>query len=105
MEKERSIDRLARYIIILGALAIGAALCYFFGNVLVYILVAFVVSLIGQPIVHLLRKIKIKGKSAPDTVLAAITLVIIFGVLILLIWQIIPVVANIIGEAANMNAQ
>lgn len=105
MEKERSIDRLARYIIILGALAIGAALCYFFGNVLVYILVAFVVSLIGQPIVHLLRKIKIKGKSAPDSVLAAITLVIIFGVLILLIWQIIPVVANIIGEAANMNAQ
>lgn len=105
MEKERSIDRLARYIIILGALAIGAALCYFFGSVLIYILVAFVVSLIGQPIVHLLRKVKFKGKSAPDTVLAAIALIIIFGVLILLIWQIIPVVANIVRDASLMKSQ
>ena len=105
MEKERSIDRLARYIIILGAIAIGAALCYFFGIVLIYIIVAFVVSLIGQPIVHLLRKIKIKGKSLPDTVLAAITLIVIFGVLILLIWQIIPVVANIVLDASSMKAE
>ena len=105
MEKERSIDRLARYIIILGAIAIGAALCYFFGSVLIYIIVAFVVSLIGQPIVHLLRKIKIKGKSLPDTVLAAITLIVIFGVLILLIWQIIPVVANIVLDASSMKAE
>ena len=105
MEKERSIDRLARYIIILGAIAIGAALCYFFGSVLIYIIVAFVVSLIGQPIVHLLRKIKIKGKSLPDTVLAAITLIVIFGVLILLIWQIIPVVVNIVRDASSMKAE
>jgi predicted PurR-regulated permease PerM len=105
MEKERSIDKLARYIIILGALAIGAALCYFFGSVLVYILVAFVVSLIGQPIVRLLRKVKIKGKSLPDSLLATITLVVIFGVLILLIWQIIPVVANIIRDASLMKSQ
>ena len=105
MEKERNIDRLARYIIILGAIAIGAALCYFFGSVLIYIIVAFVVSLIGQPIVHLLRKIKIKGKSLPDTVLAAITLIVIFGVLILLIWQIIPVVANIVRDASSMKAE
>ena len=105
LEKERNIDRLARYIIILGAIAIGAALCYFFGSVLIYIIVAFVVSLIGQPIVHLLRKIKIKGKSLPDTVLAAITLIVIFGVLILLIWQIIPVVANIVRDASSMKAE
>ena len=61
MEKERSIDRLARYIIILGTLAIAALLGYFFGSVLAYILLAFVVSLIGQPVFLLLRKIKIKG--------------------------------------------
>ena len=79
MEKERSIDKLARYIIILGALTIAAVLCYFFGSVIAYILIAFVVSLIGQPIVKLLRKIKIKGKSLPDAVLAIITLILIFA--------------------------
>ena len=98
MEKERSIDRLARYIIILGTLAIAALLGYFFGSVLAYILLAFVVSLIGQPVFLLLRKIKIKGKSAPDALLAAITIVFIFAILILVVVQVIPVVTNIVRE-------
>ena len=105
MEKERSIDKLARYIIILGTLAIAALLCYFFGSVLAYILLAFVVSLIGQPLLRLLRRIKIKGKSAPDALLAVITLIIIFALLILIIMQVIPVVTNIVREAAFMNEQ
>ena len=105
MEKERSIDRLARYIIILGTLAIAALLGYFFGSVLAYILLAFVVSLIGQPIFLLLRKIKIKGKSAPDALLAIITLVFIFAILILVVVQVIPVVTNIVREASSLKAQ
>ena len=105
MEKERSIDRLARYIIILGTLAIAAVLCYCFSSVIAYILIAFVVSLIGQPFLRLLRRIKIKGKSAPDAVLAIITLVTIFAVLFLLIMQVIPVVSSILGEASFMNEQ
>lgn len=105
MEKERNIDRLARYIIILGTLAIAALLGYFFGSVLAYILLAFVVSLIGQPLFLLLRKIKIKGKSAPDALLAAITLVFIFAILILVVVQVIPVVTNIVREASSLKAQ
>jgi len=105
MDKERSIDRLARYIIILGTLAIAALLGYFFGSVLAYILLAFVVSLIGQPLFLLLRKIKIKGKSAPDALLAIITLVFIFAILILVVVQVIPVVTNIVREASSLKAQ
>lgn len=105
MEKERSIDRLARYIIIIGAIVLAAAACYFFSSVLAYILLAFVVSLIGQPVLRLLRKIKIKGKSLPDAVLAIITLVFIFAILLLLVWQVIPVVTSIVGEASLMKAQ
>ena len=105
MENERSIDKLARYIIILGTLAIAALLCYFFGSVLAYILLAFVVSLIGQPLLQLLRRIKIKGKSAPDTLLAVITLIIIFALLILVVMQVIPVVTNIVREASFMKEQ
>ena len=105
MEKERSIDRLARYIIIIGAIALAAAACYFFSSVLAYILLAFVVSLIGQPVLRLLRKIKIKGKSLPDAVLAIITLVFIFALLLLVVMQVIPVVTNIVREASLMKAQ
>ena len=105
MENERSIDRLARYIIIIGAIAIAAVACFYFSNVLAYILIAFVVSLIGQPLVRLLRKIKFKGKSLPDPALAVITLVFIFAILLLLVWQVIPVVTSIIGEASFMKSQ
>ena len=105
MEKERSIDRLARYIIIIGAIALAAVACYYFSSVLAYIILAFVVSLIGQPVLRLLRKIRIKGKSAPDALLAIITIVIIFALLLLLVIQVIPVVTGIVGEASLMKAQ
>ena len=105
MEKERSIDRLARYIIILGMLAIAAVLCYFFSSVLAYILLAFVVSLIGQPVFKLLKKIKIKGKSLPDALVAVFTLIFIFALLFLLILQVIPVVSGILQDTSLMNAQ
>ncbi len=104
-EKERSIDRLARYIIFAGALAIAAVLCYYFSSVLAYILIAFVVSLVGQPVLRLLRKIKVKGKSAPDALLAVVTLVIIFALLAFVVMQVIPVVTNIVREASVMNSE
>ena len=105
MENERNIDRLARYIIVIGTIAIAAALCYFLGGVLAYILIAFVVSLLGQPLVRLFRKIRIKGKSLPDAVLAVVSLVIIFAIMSLLVMQVIPVVTGIVGEASAVNAQ
>jgi predicted PurR-regulated permease PerM len=104
MEKERSIDRLARYIIIFGTVALAAVIAYFFGSVLAYILLAFVVSLIGQPLMRLFRKIKIKGKSLPNPLLAAFSLVIVFALLFLLLMQVVPVISNILSEASAMKA-
>lgn len=104
MEQERSIDRLARYIIIAATLAILACLCWYFKNVLVYIIVAFVVSLIGQPVMRLLRKIRVRGKSAPDGLLAILTIVLILGTLILVVTQVIPVVTGIVRDAAVLNS-
>lgn len=105
MEKERSIDKLARYIILIGAIALVAVVCIYFSSVLAYILLAFVVSLIGQPVFRLFKKIKIKGKSAPDAVWVILTLVIIFALLFLVIIQVVPVVTSIVGEASLMNSQ
>ena len=104
MEQERSIDRLARYIIIAATLVILACLCWYFKSVLVYIIVAFVVSLIGQPVMRLLRKIRLRGKSAPDGLLAILTIVLILGTLILVVTQVIPVVTGIVRDAAVLNS-
>ena len=99
MENERNTDKLAGYIIKLGGLAIISALCWYFKNVLIYIIVAFVISMIGKPFMQLLKKIRIKGKSAPNWLLAIITILIIISLLTLLITQMIPLMSNIVRDA------
>ena len=104
MEQERSIDRLARYIIIAAVIVLVAWLCRTFSNVLIYIIAAFVVSLIGQPLMRLLRKIRIKGKSAPDWLLSILVIVIILGGLLLVVTQVIPVVTRIVRDASVLKS-
>ena len=103
MENERNTDKLAGYIIRLGGLAIIIALCLYFKNVLIYIIAAVVVSLLGRPLMKLLRKIKIKGKSAPEWLLAVLAIVAIIGLITLIISQIIPLVSSIIRDASAIS--
>ena len=104
MEEERNVDKLAGYLIRLGGLAVIAALCWYFKSVLVYILVAFVVSLVGRPIMKLLRKVTIKKKHAPDWLLAILTLVLTIAVLALVITQLVPLVGKIINDVSAMSS-
>ncbi len=103
MEQERSIDRLARYLIAAGFIAIVCVLCWYFRSVLVYIVAAFVVSLIGHPVKRLLAKVRVRGKSAPDWILSILTILFILGVLTLVITQAVPVVTRIVRNAAILN--
>ena len=100
MEKQSNLERLAGYLIFLGFLAIVCVTCWYFRNVLIYIVLAFVVSLISQPLKHLLKKIRIKGKSMPDWILSFLSIIFVMAVLILVITQMIPVVTSIIKEAS-----
>lgn len=100
MEKQSNLEKLAGYLIFLGILAIVCVVCWYFRSVLVYVILAFIVSLISQPLMRLLRKIRIKGKSAPDWLLTILSIFIVMIGLILIITQMIPVVTNIIKEAS-----
>ena len=104
MEGEKNTERLAGILLKAGGLALVLFLCWYFRSVLVYVLVAFVVSLIGQPVMRLLRKLRVRGKSAPDWLLAIVTLVLLFVVFGLFITRIIPVVTGIVGDATALNS-
>lgn len=104
MENERNTEKLAGYLIKIGSLAIMLALCWYFKNVLIYIIVAFVVSMIGRPIMQLMRKIKIKGHHAPDWLLAILTIMAILALLLLIVTQMIPLVSTIVRDAAAIEA-
>ena len=93
---ERYTDKLAKYIILAAGLGIIGAICWYFSNVLIYILLAVVVSLIAQPIMSLLRKIKIKGHKAPDWILAMLTIITLIAIFFSVITLIVPIVSGII---------
>lgn len=93
---ERYTDKLAKYILLAAGIAITGTLCWFFSNVLIYILLAVVVSLIAQPIMNLMRKIRIKGYKAPDWILAALTLITLLTIFFTVITLVIPIISGII---------
>ena len=103
MKNERNTEKLAGYLIKLGIAAAIIALCWYFKNVLIYIIIAFVVSLISYPIMTRLRRLKIKGHAAPDWLLAVLTIVVIIALLIFLVTQIIPLVSNIIHDVSSIS--
>ena len=102
MGNERNTDKLAGYIIKLGGLAIVLALCFYFKNVLIYIIAAFVVSLIGLPIMRWLKKIKIRGRQLPSWLLSVLTIVLIIAAITLIVTQMIPMVSNIVRDASSL---
>ena len=93
---ERYVDKLAKYILIAAGLCFICAICWFLKDVLIYILSAVVVSLIAKPVMVLLKKISIKGRKAPDWLLAALSLTIVITLLLTVLTLIVPIVSSII---------
>ena len=102
---ERYTDKLAKYILLTAGIGIVGGICWYFSNVLIYILLAVVVSLIAQPVMALLRKIKIKGYKAPDWILAMITIIALITIFFAAITMIVPIVSGIIKGVSLDNIE
>lgn len=98
-------ERLAKYIILAAGLCLLGAICWWFKSVIAYILVAVIVSLIAKPVMRGLQMIKIKGKKAPDWLLAALSLVLVVGTLLALMFLIIPLISAIIKDVSMGNIE
>ena len=102
---ERYTDKLAKSILLAAGIAIIAALCWYFRSVLAYILIAVVVSLVAKPLMGLLQKIRIKGRKAPDWILAALSLILVLGLLLSIVATLIPIVGNIVKDISLANIE
>lgn len=102
---ERYVDKLAKYILLTAGGAIVCGICWYFRSVLVYILAAVVVSLIAKPLMGLLQKIRIKGRKAPDWLLAVISLILVLGAVMAVIVGIIPIVGSILKDISLVNIE
>lgn len=93
---ERYTDKLAKYILAAAGLGIIGLLCWYFSSVIIYILLAVVVSLVGQPVMAILRRVRIKGHKAPDWLLAMLTLSTLIILFFAVITLIVPIVSGIV---------
>lgn len=81
-------------IVTLLFLAILVFLAWTFSDILIYIFVAMVISIIGSPIMRLLDKIHIKNWRIPQFVSSFIALFSIIGIIVLIFSFLIPLIIN-----------
>ncbi len=73
-----------------------------FGSVVVYVLLAGVVSLIAKPLKMMLAKIRIKGNRAPDWFLAILSILLILVIFCGIIAGLAPMVKEVISDVASV---
>ena len=106
MENEvRYTERLAKYILIAAGAAIILGLCWFFRDIIAYILAAVVVSLIAKPLVNAMKKLSIKGKHAPDWLLAALALILVLACFLTFAYIVVPIAGGIIKNISLGNIE
>jgi predicted PurR-regulated permease PerM len=102
---ERYSDKLAKYIIAAAGAAAVLGICWYFRSVLAYILIAVVVSLIAKPLMRVFQEISIKGREAPDWLLAALSIITVLCLLISLLTSVVPIISGIVKDVSMVNIE
>jgi len=98
--KQSNVEKLAGFVLWASFLAVVGLLCWYFRNVLIYIVLAIVVSLLSHPLARFLGKVRIKNRHVPDWLSSLLSILCVLGGFILIVTQVIPVVTGIIKEAS-----
>lgn len=83
-----------RTISIFILLACFVLIVYYFTDILVYVFLAMILSIIGSPLMRLLDRISIKGRKIPQSLAALTTLLLLVGALSLMLFYIVPLIFN-----------
>ncbi|MCC6838107.1 MAG: hypothetical protein IT234_06180, partial [Bacteroidia bacterium] len=84
----------SKYFIIGLIIALIALIWIYLKSIIIYIAVAVIISLIGQPFLKLYSKIKIKNFILPKTIVAILSLASIAGIFLLLVSMFIPLIVE-----------
>ncbi len=119
MGTERATDRLARYTITAIGTALAAIICWYFKNILIYIILAAVLSLVGRPLYLWLTMLPVApnpsrwkknhtGTSSgriymPEWLAAALAIVLVLALVLSFFTLIIPVITSVMGDVSKAN--
>jgi predicted PurR-regulated permease PerM len=94
-----------RNILIFFGILLLLGCAWFFRSIVVYILVSGVFSIMGRPLVDLLCKIRIRRWSFPRSLGALLTLVALWGVIILFFYIFVPLVSRQINYFSTTDSE
>jgi predicted PurR-regulated permease PerM len=94
-----------RYILIFFGILLLLGCAWFFRNIVVYILVSGVLSIMGRPLVDLFCRIRIKKWSFPRSLSALITLAIIWWLIIMFFVIFVPLVTRQINYFSTIDSE
>ncbi len=95
-----------RYWFILIAILLIAIVSYFFSDIVTYVLIAWVISLITEPVTKFfLLKLKLKNKKWGPSVSALLTMIVIIVVFLLLLFLLVPPIIEQTAKLANVDFQ
>ncbi len=89
---------LNRNIVLAVSILIGVALLYFFREIVTYVLIAWVISMLGQPLMKVMRKVRIgKHRFLPPSVSASLVLLFF----LFLVTGLVAIFVPLVVEQAN----
>ncbi len=94
---------MTRYIIAAAVVAIVVFLVWYFSNIVTYILLAAVITLIGNPLNKFLRRTHIKNMRMPNWLASIVTLLIIWGGAIAFFLLFTPLIFNKVSELSQID--
>jgi predicted PurR-regulated permease PerM len=92
-----------RVIVAVIGVLLGLFMVWYFFNILIYIIIAGVISLIGQPLVEVLSRIRAGKFSLPKSIAALITMVTLIGVLVGLAFIFVPLIMRQADMISKIN--
>ena len=98
-------NQLARYIIALAVVTFICFLAWYFSNILTYILIAAILSILGKPIVHFLDSLHFKRWKIPHSICAFIALMALGGLFAALFSFILPFFSQLIRQIATIDME
>lgn len=87
-------NTVTKYILSIVAVAVAIFFSWYFFSVIVYVLIAAVISFLGKPIIDLLGKLRFRGCRLPNAVKAALTVVCLWFFFILIFSTVIPLAVH-----------
>jgi len=96
---------LFRNILIFFAVVLLLAAAWYFRSIVVYILVSGLLSIMGRPLVDLFSSIRIRKWGFPRTLAALLTLIIIWGLIILFFLIFVPLVTKQINYFSTLETE